>query len=139
MTHCRVRQLLCTKYFHTLLLRCFGVGIVRSGRLCSLVFSIVIANNILLLAELIGQGSIGREIGQADTSSGLLCLFVAYILNSNRSLQSNKTFPTTFKLIFEFRIKSDSPNRNTNRFCMYTCKHALVDVSLLLTQKSRSS
>ena len=29
--------------------------------------SIFVANNIILLAELLGQGSIGRAIGQADS------------------------------------------------------------------------
>ena len=29
--------------------------------------SIFVANNIILIAELIGQGSIGRAIGQADS------------------------------------------------------------------------
>ena len=53
--------------FHTLLPRCFGVVIFRSGQLCSLVSSVVVANNILL-AELIGQGS----IGQADSERPLL-------------------------------------------------------------------
>ena len=83
---CRVRQLLCTKLtdslifvcyfsiggeepkcFKALLLRCFGVLIVLPGRLCSLVSSIFIANDVTLLAELIGQGSIGQAVGQADS------------------------------------------------------------------------
>ena len=115
----RVRQLLWPKYFHTLLLRCFGVVIVRSGRLWSLVSSIFVANKIILLAELIGQGSIGQADGEVlehprRTANGELlqtvCCF--YLLRTFWIRIGHyiwiRTFPPTFERIFEFRIKIDS-------------------------------
>ena len=89
--------------------------------------SIFVANNMILLAELIGQGLVGCAIGQADSEvlerplldhranyfkrsiALICCVHFEYI--TLHSLHSNKNFSPTFERIFEFRIISDSDMR----------------------------
>ena len=96
-----------------------GVTIIRAGRLCSLVSSFFIANNIILLAELTGQELIGRAIGQAKLrapsagSQGELLQAVAltdrtFLFRKGHCIRI-RTLPSLTR-IFEFQIKSDSPN-----------------------------
>ena len=68
--------------------------------------SIFVANNIILLAELIGQGSIGRAIGQADSEvlerpllDHKANYFKRYTLILNRSLHENQFRQTYEKVI----------------------------------------
>ena len=77
------------------------------------------------------QGLIGRAIGQADLERPLLdhkandfirsvaLIYYTFWFGTGLYIQM-RTFPPTFERIFEFQIKSDSPNTHTNITCTHT-------------------